>query len=371
MSIDKVQGGYKVRYRTEAGRAGRSRSKKFRLERDAKKFEADVKSDQGRGLWVDPSAGRITLGQYAEQWRLGQVHYSKNTASLVDNHLRKHILPFFGDRPIAGIRSSHLQSWVRDRTQVLAPSTVEAVYGRLVTILRAAVQERIIATNPAVGIKLPKVVNVPVVPLPVVSVTAWAEEMPERDRALIVVGAGLGLRQGEAFGLTVDRVDFLRRTVRIDQQVIQPDAGPPELTPKLKSDASYRTLPLPVFVAEALARHLGQFKPGPFGLIFTDEKGEMLRRKRWNEVLAGAVGRSGIRADATFHDLRHFYASALIFAGQSVKVVQARLGHASAMETLDTYGHLWPDDEDGTRQAIDGVFGRGVASVWPEADSPG
>jgi len=41
------------------------------------------------------------------------------------------------------------------------------------------------------------------------------------------------------------------------------------------------------------------------------------------------------------------------------------------METLDTYGHLWPDDEDGTRQAIDGVFGRGVASVWPEADSQG
>jgi len=69
--------------------------------------------------------------------------------------------------------------------------------------------------------------------------------------------------------------------------------------------------------------------------------------------------------------LRHFYASALIFAGQSVKVVQARLGHASAMETLDTYGHLWAGDEDGTRQAIDGVFGCGVSSVWPEAGSEG
>lgn len=41
-----------------------------------------------------------------------------------------------------------------------------------------------------------------------------------------------------------------------------------------------------------------------------------------------------------------------------MKVVQARLGHASAAETLDTYSHLWPDSEDLTRQAVDGVLGR-------------
>ncbi|CAN5273944.1 hypothetical protein BH18ACT4_BH18ACT4_06150 [soil metagenome] len=41
-----------------------------------------------------------------------------------------------------------------------------------------------------------------------------------------------------------------------------------------------------------------------------------------------------------------------------MKVVQARLGHASASETLDTYSHLWPDDEDRTRQAVDDVLGR-------------
>jgi integrase len=42
---------------------------------------------------------------------------------------------------------------------------------------------------------------------------------------------------------------------------------------------------------------------------------------------------------------------------KSVKVVQARLGHASASETLDTYAHLWPDNEDRTRAAIDQVLG--------------
>ena len=59
------------------------------------------------------------------------------------------------------------------------------------------------------------------------------------------------------------------------------------------------------------------------------------------------------------HALRHYYASLLIRHGESVKVVQARLGHASASETLDTYSHLWPDSEDSTRAAVDAVLGEG------------
>lgn len=57
-----------------------------------------------------------------------------------------------------------------------------------------------------------------------------------------------------------------------------------------------------------------------------------------------------------FHDLRHFYASALIAANLNPKVIQARLGHATIAETMDTYGHLFPDAEDLGRGAIDAVF---------------
>ena len=61
----------------------------------------------------------------------------------------------------------------------------------------------------------------------------------------------------------------------------------------------------------------------------------------------------------TFHDLRHFYASLLIQHGESVKVVQKRLGHKSAVETLDTDSHLWPESEDRTRDAVDTALGLG------------
>lgn len=57
-----------------------------------------------------------------------------------------------------------------------------------------------------------------------------------------------------------------------------------------------------------------------------------------------------------YHELRHFYASVLIRAGESVKVVQKRLGHSSAQMTLDIYAHLWPEDDETTRAALDAVF---------------
>ena len=76
---------------------------------------------------------------------------------------------------------------------------------------------------------------------------------------------------------------------------------------------------------------------------------------------------AGLGDGVTFHDLRHFYASLLIQHGESVKVVQKRLGHKSAVETLDTYSHLWPDAEDRTREAVDLVLGRPDAEQGSKA----
>jgi integrase len=64
----------------------------------------------------------------------------------------------------------------------------------------------------------------------------------------------------------------------------------------------------------------------------------------------------GLPAGFRDHDLRHHFASLLIASGADVKTVQARLHHASAKTTLDTYGHIWPDLGESTRAAVDGVI---------------
>ncbi|MGN9806033.1 tyrosine-type recombinase/integrase [Micromonospora sp. L32] len=95
------------------------------------------------------------------------------------------------------------------------------------------------------------------------------------------------------------------------------------------------------------------------------EAGAPLHRNRFNkDVWLPARTAAGL-PEATCHDLRHFYASALIGAGHSPKVVADRLGHSDPAMTLRVYSHLWPEDDDRTRQAIDDVFRRDVPTVRP------
>ena len=63
----------------------------------------------------------------------------------------------------------------------------------------------------------------------------------------------------------------------------------------------------------------------------------------------------------TVYDLRHFYASALIVGNVHPKVVQARLGHATLSETMDTYAHLFHDTEDLGSLAVDKALAGALA----------
>jgi integrase len=258
--------------------------------------------------------------------------------------------------PLAALRPSELQAWMKRLSTELQPATVEVVYRYVVAILRAAVADRVIAASPAVGIRLPKIPPRQVVPLETEVVEALISSVPARYTALVLLAAGTGMRQGECFGLTADRVEFLRRQVKVDRQLVLLPGGGPVFGPP-KTQASYRTIPLPRVVIDALAAHMQAIPVGPDGLVFTNDAGEPIRRTRFSDFWRPAVVAAKAPAGTGFHALRHYYASLLIRHGESVKVVQARLGHASAAETLDTYSHLWPDSEDQTRAAVDEVLG--------------
>jgi integrase len=347
---------------TYRGPDKRERTKTFSRKIDAEKFLTSIEHSKLAGTYVDPAAGKTTFRDFAEEWRKVQLH-RPGTERSVEQQLRLHVYPVLGDRSIGAIRPSEVQGLVQRMGEGLSASTVKVAYGRVVAVFRAAVRDRVIAASPCVGIRLPldegsAVVDV----LEPDQVQALADAVLPSYRALIVAGAGLGLRPGELFGLALDRVDFLRRSVRVDQQVVRQVDGSVGLGP-LKSPASYRTVPLPDVVGEALAAHLAEWPAEPdrgghpTGVIFRTRRGGFVQQHPFAMVWEVAKRKCGAPSWATPHDLRHFYASALIRSGLSVKVVQVRLGHASAKTTLDTYGHLWPDDEDRTRSAVDSLLG--------------
>ncbi len=230
----------------------------------------------------------------------------------------------------------------------------------LAGIVKAAVRDRRIVASPCEGTKLPKVHRQRVEPMTLEAVQALTEAIPERYRALVTLAAGTGLRQGEVFGLTVDRIDFLRRQLTVDRQLVTMPDRAPYLAPP-KTQASVRVVPLPQVVVEAVAVHLATWPTDQS--IFTTELGDPIRRTAFSErIWRPALKRVGL-SGVTMHGLRHFYASLLIRHGESVKTVQGRLGHASAAETLDTYSHLWPNSDDRTRAAVDSVLGLVADSV--------
>jgi integrase len=178
-------------------------------------------------------------------------------------------------------------------------------------------------------------------------------KLPPRYRAVVVLLAGSGLRIGELLGLRVSDVDFLRRTLRIERQRLQSGRIGPTKTAR-----SVRTVPLGQQVIDELAAHLAAWSSAEW--LFTTEDGPLLYR-RWRS-LWDTVAPAGVHT----HDLRHFYASALISGGASVKQVQTVLGHSSAAVTLRVYSHLWPGDEDRTRTIADAAL-RTVRGLPPSS----
>lgn len=357
-------GKWRVRWREHPG--ANEKARHFDRKPDAERFLNELRADLQRGTYIDPSAGRITFEEYAEEWRKRQLH-RPSTSHQVESHLRRHVYPTLGTRSLSMVRRSDIQSLVKGLSASgLAPSTVTTIYRHTAAVFKAAVSDRLIPSTPCHDVRLPRRDGQGrIEPLSVEVVHALAEALPGHLQGLVLFAAGTGLRQGECFGLTVDRVDFLGRRVRVDRQI--DPAGSDDFAP-LKTRASDRSVPLPEVVGTALAAHLAQYPAGRGELIFRTPSGGRLQRNRFSETWKSARQEVGAPEWATFHDLRHFYASLLIRHGESVKVVQARLGHASAAETLDTYSHLWPDSEDTTRAAIDAVLGA-VAGAGALGDS--
>jgi len=353
---------------------GRERTKAFGRKQDAADHLATVGAEALRGEYVDRT-DRTTVTEKARQHAATRPH-NRRTARRIESQIKNDIegTPL-GGRRLRDVKPSEVQAWVTDRSRKLAPSTVRNLVSFVRSVFNAAVLDRQIGASPCVRLSLPSARRERVVPLVVAQVRALAAAMPARNRAMVIVQAGLGLRIGELLALRVQDVDFLRRTVRIETQI-----APGERTrcdPKTRT--SKRTVPLPQIVAEALAEHMRRFPPGEDGTIFCTRFGRPYRHDYYGtrifqaavaRVNTAAAERAAVRAagrttepelptipaGTTPHDLRHHYASVLIHAGESVIAVAERLGHEDATLVLKTYGHIMPNSEDGTRRAVDAAW---------------
>lgn len=339
---------------------GGEHTRTFARKQDAERFLATVTADLVRGEYVDPGAGKVTFTEFWKRWLTAQT-FGESTREATELRLRIHAEPVLGRHELRLIKPSTIQAWIRGLQDRLAPTYVRAVATNVSAVLSAAVDDGLIARNPcrAGSVKLPKVDRRRIEPWPAEQVAAVIDALPSRYRAIAVVAAGCGLRQGEVFGLRVADVEFLRHRLRVEQQI---KIVRNQLTTDRPKGGKVRTVPLPEAVAVELAEHLRRHGAQSDQLFFTSREHKPLNRNYFNSHLwRPALLAAGVepgRANG-MHALRHFYASVLIDAGESVKAVAEYLGHADPGFTLRVYAHLFPSSEDRARSAVDRVLREG------------
>jgi integrase len=334
-------------------RSGRPITKTFDRKVDAERWGNEQEAKRARGAQTNTTLGKTLFKDYAEEWRSVQ-QWKRTTASTVESILRLRIFPYIGDRPLNGIVYSDVQRVVSQLSEKYAPRSVHAAIVQLGSVMDAALKDRLIDHNPCRDVSLPKIRKEKVNPLSLDDISLIIEYLPDHLKVMARLSATTGLRLGECSGLTVDRFDMLRRRVTVDRQLCTPDSGPPYFSDP-KSEASNRVVPVPQQVIDEVAKHLASrgITGSTDDLVFVNTKGNPLRRGNIGHSFGLAVKKSGIERETTFHDLRHHYASLLIWQGLNVVTVQHMLGHASSRETLDTYAHLWPDAEEQAREAVE------------------
>jgi len=312
-------------------------SKAFARKADAERYLVDVQHRLLTGTYAPPKLGRTPFAEVAERY-LTRSTWRPRTRQSAEERLR-YAVARFGDRPIASIRKGEIQSFVAELD--LAPSTIRVVMQHTTAVFATALDDGLIGgRNPCAGVRLPRVDNPAVLPLTVDQVAALLDEADDWFAVAIAIGAGLGLRQSEATGLTVDRVDLLRRAVTVDRQWQQASGSRVGAFVPPKTAASTRAIPADSWMLDRLAEHLKRFGAGACaGGVVIHYAGLPVDAAKFGHYVRMARKRAGLPRTVSFHDLRHFYASALINAGCSVKQVQLAVGHKSARVTLDVYGH--------------------------------
>ena len=157
-----------------------------------------------------------------------------------------------------------------------------------------------------------------------------------------------GCRKGEIAALTWNDIDTTNNTLRVNKSVSRKVDGKPWVITTPKNQTSVRTIKMPYKLLKELCELRGD-APGDWFVFGGDRPiGDNAITRALNKY-ADAAGLHRIRV----HDFRHSCASYLISSGVSIVAVSKRLGHSNIEQTLNTYSHLMPQDEDKITAALD------------------
>lgn len=372
---------------------------------DAKTWLATAQADVERNDFVDPRGGDMLLAEYIEEKYLPSRHDEPSTAASMLNRIDNHIVPLIGHVSLRAINATVLRTWVSQLLDRVSESTAEVIWIHLKAILNAAVEDDLIRKNPCNSkrtVKAPRAPERKAKAWNQPTASAVREGLQARYQITVDLGVGLGLRQGEAFALGLEDIDFDKEVVHIRRQLRWDyRARPYFCAPKSRKT---RQVPLSPNLARRLRNHIEEFPPldctlpwrNPeppttplearqrkaitVRLLLTSGQGNRIFYRTWNDrswkpalAHAGVIRIVGHKQVATstrtrsfpifeasredmYHVCRHTFASVQLEAGESIVSVSQWLGHSNPSITLKHYAHFMPDAGRRGRDVMDSWF---------------
>jgi integrase len=389
--------------------------KTFKSLKDAEIWKAKAQTKAGEGTWVDPRNGDMLLREYVEAVWWPSLRVPPGSKESMRTRVFRHILPHVGALPLNRVGSEEIKAWVVRAEKDIDVSTIRTTWQHFSQIMQAATKAKRIAVNPFrdPDLKAPTVTDSKAHAWPREVVAAVRSELHPRYRILVDEAVGAGVRQGEAFGLTLDDIDgdelkVVRQVLKIGGKLA---FGPPKGNKE-------RRAPCPAELAEAMRAYAEEFPAVAVTLPWVDPNKPNLpwadRPKKTFKLLVttthldcaggGAVNRStfdehqwkwalvraGVIPEPTvtyvqangkkpwrrvewdmpredgFHVLRHTMASIVLSEGETIQQLAAWLGHGDPGFTYRVYAHFLPKSGKNAIKALGGWVGE-PAEVAPGA----
>ncbi|EKQ50308.1 MULTISPECIES: tyrosine-type recombinase/integrase [unclassified Clostridium] len=310
---------------------------------------------------------------------------SENTYNKYMQTIEKYINPMIGSIKLSDIKVMHIEKFIRDLKKVkvntnklISPTSVQSYYGILRSALNKAVKLQLINNSPCRFVDTPKRTKFKANILTIEELKLIYQKVNSDSyedyifRLALDITSETGLRRGELCGLDLDKhIDTEKQTLKVRQALIRVK-NTYVLSEKLKTESSYRTLPISNSLCNKIENHkkilkMKRIKYGEFyiknkfddkypNLLLVQENGKFIIPSSLLQRIKRLMKYCNIEKNIRWHDLRHTNATLLLEGGVSMKVLQERLGHSLMQTTSDIYAHVTDNLNREATQTISNIL---------------
>ncbi len=280
-----------------------------------------------------------TVNDMLEAW-LGDISHTVNRRTYLNReslyrcHIKNHAI---GTKKLTKLSSKDVQGFYRDKSNILATSTVKRLHDMLNKAAKDAVRRKELRVNPIDEVPAPKIGRKDVEVLTTAQVKKLFDACRgDRLEGVYMMGACCALRIGESLSLRWEDFDSVRGTIHVRRTLWRGEVHQP------KTPSSRRIIKLPKIALDSLRRHAEKHGNPEEGWMFPNKKGTgpVDASNFWTWGWKPMLKKAGLPSTLTYHKLRHGTASLMLNQRVPVPVVSRYLGHSDPSVTLRVYSHM-------------------------------